>query len=108
MVLRMCAQRRGTCNVAFHPKSHLETHEEKAYQRLHGLHGILVGSADALLTLDDIKAITEPVGALLLELPQRDLGAQVPGGEALKEITVWARERGIPTHLHAARLWKCR
>jgi hypothetical protein len=32
-----------------------------------------------LLTLDDLKAISEPVGALLLELPQRDLGGQLPG-----------------------------
>ncbi len=108
IALRIWASRRGTSNVAFHPKSHLEMHEEKAYQRLHGLHGILVGSADALLTLGDLKAITEPVGALLLELPQRDLGGQLPGWEALKEIIAWARERGIPTHLDGARLWECR
>src|SRR5258707_1749838 len=107
IALRIWASRRGTSNVAFHPKSHLEMHEEKAYQRLHGLHGILVGSADALLTLGDLKAITEPVGALLLELPQRDLGGQLPSWEALNEITVWARERGIPTHLDGARLWEC-
>src|SRR5260221_633305 len=108
IALRIWASRRGTSNVAFHPKSHLEMHEEKAYQRLHGLHGILVGSADALLTLGDLKAITEPVGALLLELPQRDLGGQLPGWKALKEIIAWARERGIPTHLDGARLWECR
>src|SRR6266700_8297822 len=78
IALRIWASRRGTCNVAFHPKSHLETHEERAYQRLHGLYGILVGSAERLLTLEDLKAISEPVGALLLELPQRDLGGQLP------------------------------
>jgi len=108
IALRIWAERRGTYNVAFHPKSHLETHEEKAYQRLHGLHGITVGSADALLTLDELKAITEPVGALLLELPQRDLGGQLPTWEALNEIIAWARERGILTHLDGARLWECR
>jgi threonine aldolase len=108
IALRIWAERRGTYNVAFHPKSHLETHEEKGYERLHGLHGILVGSADALLALDDLKGITEPVGALLLELPQRDLGGQLPGWEALNEITAWAREHGIPTHLDGARLWECR
>jgi threonine aldolase len=43
IALRIWAEHQGTRNVAFHPKSHLETHEEKAYQRLHGLHGILVG-----------------------------------------------------------------
>jgi len=108
IALRIWAEHRGTPNVAFHPKCHLETHEEKGYQRLHGLHGILVGSAEALLTLDDLKAITEPVGALLLELPQRDLGGQLPDWEALNEIMAWARERRIPTHLDGARLWECR
>ena len=108
IALRIWAARRGTRNVVFHPECHLETHEEKGYQRLHGLHGILVGSADALLTLDDLKAITEPIGALLLELPQRDLGGQLPDWEALNEIISWARERGIPTHLDGARLWECR
>jgi threonine aldolase len=107
IALRIWASRRGTGNVAFHPKCHLETHEEKGYQRLHGLHGILVGSAERLLTLEDLKAISEPVGALLLELPQRDLGGQLPDWEALNEIMAWARERGIPTHLDGARLWEC-
>jgi threonine aldolase len=107
IALRIWAERRGTTNVAFHPKSHLETHEEKAYQRLHGLHGILVGPAERLLTLDDLKAITEPLGALLIELPQRDLGGQLPSWEALREAIDWARERGIPTHLDGARLWEC-
>jgi threonine aldolase len=108
IALRIWAEHRGTCNVAFHPKSHLETHEEKAYQRLHGLYGILVGSAERLLTLEDLKAISEPVGALLLELPQRDLGGQLPDWVALNEIMAWAREHRIPTHLDGARLWECR
>jgi len=107
IALRIWSQRRGTANVAFHPKSHLETHEEKAYQRLHGLNGILVGSANRLLELDDLKAITEPVGALLIELPQRDLGGQLPGWEALNQLIDWARERNISTHLDGARLWEC-
>jgi len=41
-------------------------------------------------------------------LPQRDLGGQLPGWEALNEISRWARERDIPTHLDGARLWECR
>ncbi len=107
IALRIWAERRGTANVAFHPKCHLETHEEKAYQRLHGLNGILLGSADRLLTLADLKAITEPIGALLLELPQRDLGGQLPSWEALNEVLAWAREHDIATHLDGARLWEC-
>lgn len=107
IALRIWSQRRGTANVAFHPRCHLETYEEKAYQRLHGLRGILVGPEDRLLTLADLQAITEPIGALLIELPQRDLGGQLPDWETLNEILTWARERGIPTHLDGARLWEC-
>jgi threonine aldolase len=107
IALRIWTQRQRTTNVAFHPKSHLETHEEKAYQRLHGLNGILVGSPDHLLTLADLQAINEPIGALLLELPQRDLGGQLPSWEALNEVIAWARKYGVPTHLDGARLWEC-
>src|SRR5713226_8827504 len=106
IALRIWAQRRGTCSVAFHPKSHLETHEEKAYQRLHGLSGILVGSPNHLLTLDDLKAAAEPLGALLIELPQREIGGQLPTWDELTAIIGWARERGVPTHLDGARLWE--
>ncbi len=107
IALRIWANRRGTQNVAFHPKSHLEIHEEHAYQRLHALNAILVGSPDRLLTLHDLKAIAESVGALLLELPQREIGGQLPTWEALNEIIAWAREHDIPVHLDGARLWEC-
>ena len=37
--LRIHADRRNRRVVAFHPTCHLELHEDKAYQRLHGLVG---------------------------------------------------------------------
>ncbi|HEY1353009.1 MAG TPA: beta-eliminating lyase-related protein [Ktedonobacteraceae bacterium] len=108
IALRIWSQRKGTANVAFHPYCHLEMHEEHAYQRLHGLHGVLVGAAERLLTLEDLSTVAQPLAALLIELPQRDLGGQLPTWEALNEIIAWARERGVPTHLDGARLWECR
>ncbi|MEO8972978.1 MAG: beta-eliminating lyase-related protein [Ktedonobacteraceae bacterium] len=108
IALRILASRWGTHNIAFHPKSHLEIHEEHAYQRLHGLNGILVGSPDRLMALNDLQAVAEPVGALLIELPQREIGGQLPTWEALNEMIDWAHERGIPVHLDGARLWECR
>jgi threonine aldolase len=106
IALRIWSERRGTPNVVFHPMSHLENHEQKAYERLHGLHSILAGSPERLLTLEDVSAVVEPVGALLLELPQREIGGQLPTWEALNEIIDWARRRGIPTHMDGARLWE--
>ncbi|HET9221540.1 MAG TPA: beta-eliminating lyase-related protein, partial [Roseiflexaceae bacterium] len=87
---------------------HLELHEDKGYQLLHGLHGLLVGHPSRMIGLDDLEAIREPLGALLLELPQREIGGQLPSWEELVAQTEWARERSIPTHLDGARLWECR
>jgi threonine aldolase len=107
IALRIWAERRGHFNVAFHPRSHLEMHEFQGYRHLHGLSGILVGSPDRLLALDDLVRVAEPLGALLLELPQREIGGQLPTWEELTAIVEWARERSIPTHLDGARLWEC-
>ena len=105
IALRIHADRRGTNAVAFHPTSHLELHEDKAYQRLHGLIGRLVGDPRTLLTLDDLQSITEPLAALLLELPQREIGGQLPAWEDLCAQVEWARQAGAAVHLDGARLW---
>lgn len=108
IALRLWADRRGSRHVAFHPTCHLEIHEQQAYQLLHGLHGILAGTRERLLTLDDLRHITEPLGALLLELPQREIGSQLPPWEDLVAICEWARSQHIPLHMDGARLWECK
>ena len=55
IALRIWSDRRGIRTVAFHPTCHLEIHEEKGYERLHGLHGKLVGDPNRLITLDDLE-----------------------------------------------------
>ena len=77
-VLRVHADARQRRTVIFHPMCHLEQHEDQAYQRLHGLTGRPAGGRDRLITLADLTAIAEPPAALLLELPQRDIGGQQP------------------------------
>jgi len=106
IALRIWCDRRKISNVAFHPTCHLEIHEQHGYQRLHNLQSILLGSPYRLLTLDDLKNVKEPLGALLIELPQREIGGQLPSWEALAEIISWGREQGIPMHLDGARLWE--
>lgn len=107
IALRLHAERNGRRTVAFHPTSHLELHEDKAYDRLHGLHGRTVGDPRSLLTLADLQDIGEPLAALLLELPQRELGGLLPSWEDLVAQVEWARERGTAMHLDGARLWEC-
>ncbi|HUX14234.1 MAG TPA: beta-eliminating lyase-related protein, partial [Spirochaetia bacterium] len=95
-------------HVAFHPTCHLELHEQKGYQLLHGLHGVLVGSPSTLLTRDDLDRVADPLAALLLELPQREIGGRLPAWEDLLAVIRWARERGVALHLDGARLWECK
>ncbi|MDE3229319.1 MAG: hypothetical protein KGO05_05520 [Chloroflexota bacterium] len=106
IALRIWSDRSGRRSVAFHPTCHLELHEQKGYALLHGLHGALVGDPDRLITLADLRARPEPLAALLLELPQREIGGQLPTWDALVEQTAWAHERGAATHMDGARLWE--
>ncbi len=106
IALRIWSERSGRSAVAFHPTCHLELHEHKGYERLHGLHAHLVGNPHTLLTLADLQAVAEPIAALLLELPQREIGGQLPSWGALVEQTAWAREQGAAMHMDGARLWE--
>ena len=90
----------------YHPLCHLDRHEDRAFQRLHGLTGRPAGDQARLLTVDDLTAVAEPAGTLLIELPQRDLGGQQPDWDDLRAQTQWASERGAAAHLDGARLWE--
>jgi threonine aldolase len=105
-VLRVHAERRGRRTVVFHPECHLDRHEGRALERLHDLVGRPVGERSRLLTLDDLTAVAESPAALVIELPQRDLGGQQPGWDELQAQVAWARDRGAAAHLDGARLWE--
>ena len=105
--LRVHADRRGRRTVVFHPACHLDRHEGRAYQRLHGLLGRPAGDAHRLLTLEDLRTVAEAPAALVLELPQRDIGGQLPAWDGLVAQVEWARGRGAAVHLDGARLWEC-
>jgi threonine aldolase len=105
-VLRVHADRRGRRSVVFHPECHLDRHEGGALERLQGLVGRPVGDRHRLLELTDLAKVAEPPAALVLELPQRDLGGQLPSWEELAAQTGWAGDRGTAAHLDGARLWE--
>jgi len=105
-VLRVHADRRQRRTVVFHPMCHLHRHEGQGFQRLHGLTGRPAGDSDRLLSIDDLTAIAEPPAALLIELPQRDLGGQQPDWAELRAQAEWARGRGAAVHLDGARIWE--
>ena len=105
-VLRVHADRRQRRTVVFHPMCHLHRHEGQGFERLHGLTGRPAGDADRLLSIDDLTAIAEPPAALLIELPQRDLGGQQADWAELRSQAEWARGRGAAVHLDGARIWE--
>ncbi|HCI81002.1 MAG TPA: low specificity L-threonine aldolase [Ktedonobacter sp.] len=107
IALRIWSERNRLPRVAFHPTCHLEIHEQFGYQRLHHLESVLVGTTDRMFILDDLKKVSEPISALLIELPQREIGGQLPTWDELNAMIEWAREKGIATHMDGARLWEC-
>jgi len=107
IALRIHAERKGRDVVAFHPQCHLEAHEEGAYRVLHGLRATLLGERTRLIETRDVTELREPISVLLLELPQRDLGGQLPPWEDLVATCGAARAAGAALHLDGARLWQC-
>ncbi|MCO1582044.1 beta-eliminating lyase-related protein [Crossiella sp. SN42] len=105
VALRLHADARGRRGVAFHPYCHLDEAERQGYTVVHGLHAVRVGERERLLTLAELREVEEPPAALLLELPQRSIGGQLPEWDELVAQTEWARERGAATHLDGARLY---
>lgn len=106
IALRIHCDRRGVDTVAFHPTCHLELHEHAGYAHLHGLKAELVGDRDRLIELSDLQKVTSPIGALLIELPQREIGGRLPEWSDLVEQLAWAREHGAAVHLDGARIWE--
>jgi threonine aldolase len=107
MALRIWAEQKHCNRLAFHPTSHLQLHEQNAYQALHGLDAFLVGRPDGVISRADLDAIPLPLAALLLELPMREIGGQLPSwGELLAQQT-WAKQHHVAMHLDGARLWSC-
>jgi threonine aldolase len=111
IALRLWCEHSGRPTVAMHPTSHLETAEHQGYQFLHNIRRLQFGApefmAGRLLTLADFVGLPVKPGAIILELPMRPLGGQLPAWEELVGISKWAREHQIPLHLDGARIWQC-
>jgi len=108
IALRLWCERAGTRHFAMHPTSHLELHEERAYAHLHQLEATLLGSRERPTGAPDLAACPERLAALLLELPAREIGGQLPTWDELGRIASAARARGTRLHMDGARLWEAR
>jgi threonine aldolase len=106
IALRIWSDKLQLTKVAYHPLCHLEINEKDGLKKLHHLEPILLGSSDRLFTLDDLKSIGEPISTLLIELPQREIGGQLPSWEDLVQISKYCKDKGIKLHLDGARLFE--
>ncbi|HZG84223.1 threonine aldolase family protein [Paenibacillus sp.] len=104
IALRIWCDRKGLKRVAYHPLSHLEIHEEDGLKKLHGIEAVLLSDRDRVLGAADVLDMREEVSSILLELPQREIGGQLPSYEELETISSHCKERGIKLHLDGARL----
>ncbi|TJY40660.1 low specificity L-threonine aldolase [Cohnella pontilimi] len=106
IALRIWCDANGLPRVAYHPLCHLEIHEEDGLKKLHRIEPVLLADKHRLITLEDVMRLQEDISCLLLELPQREIGGQLPAYEELEAISAWCRDKGIKLHLDGARLFE--
>ncbi len=106
IALRIWCDEKTNNKIAYHPLSHLEIHEEDGPKLLHGLEPVLLADQTRVITLNDVMNIDVEISSLLLELPQREIGGQLPEYETLVAISNYCREKQIRLHLDGARLYE--
>ena len=106
IALKIYSEKVNNKNFAMHPTSHLELHEEHAYSQLCNLKSFLIGDEKRQITSKDILNIAAPIATLLLELPAREIGGQLPTWQELKKIKQITRQKKIFLHMDGARLWE--
>lgn len=106
IALRIWCDEKEIKKVAYHPLSHLEIHEEDGLKEIHHIETVLLGDEAGLIRLEDVLNLDQEVACLLLELPQREIGGQLPDYKTIVEISEYCKANGIRLHLDGARLFE--
>lgn len=104
--LRSWCDRIGTRRVAMPDIAHPLVHESDGPRRLHGFEVEHLTTGREVATSESLAAVPGRLGAVLVEVPLRDAGCALPSWEQLTELSVAARERGVPLHVDGARIWE--
>lgn len=111
VALKIHCDKAGNNRIGLHSTSHLLLHEQQGYCALWGLSAVTLGSAEKVLTAADLtKLSTNPdqlPAAIVLELPMREIGGQLPSWDDLCAQARWAKAHGVAVHIDGARLWQC-
>ncbi|MFG2481183.1 threonine aldolase family protein [Streptomyces virginiae] len=106
IALRCWAARTGNPVVALHPMSHPERWEGEALSAVSGLRVAHPTTEARQPSAEEVEALREPFGTLMVELPLREAGFLLPTWEELEALTEAARERDAVVHFDGARLWE--
>ncbi|MDQ6788573.1 MAG: beta-eliminating lyase-related protein [Acidobacteriota bacterium] len=106
IAMKIYAGESGNQSFAIHPTSHLELHEQHAYAHLCNLNSVLIGDKNRQLSAQDIGNLREPVSTVIIELPAREIGGQLPIWKELEAIKETAKSRKFFLHMDGARLWE--
>ncbi len=105
VALRYGADHSGRSTVALHPLGHQEVHERQAYSQVSGLRSVWPTTEPRNPTAEEITALAEPVGTVVIELPLRDAGFVLPSWDELVAVAEAARGIGTRVHFDGARIW---
>lgn len=95
-------------HFGMHPTCHLELHEQRGYHHLFGLRATLIGPRHRPMLAEDLDAVKEPLALVIVELPTRENGGQLPGWDQLVALSEAVHSRGAGLHLDGARIWEAR
>lgn len=106
IALKIYAGKTNNQTFAIQPTSHLELHENHAYAHLSNLKSVFLGDRNLPLKARDVENLKEPISTLIIELPAREIGGQLPDWNELEAIKEQTKVRGAFLHMDGARLWE--
>jgi len=106
IALKIYEEKSGNQSFAIHPTSHLELHEQHAYAHLSNLKSIIIGDKNRQLNAQDVEDSAASFSTVIIELPAREIGGQLPFWKELEAIKKTAKKRGVFLHMDGARLWE--
>jgi threonine aldolase len=106
VALHLACRHKQADLVGLHHSAHILVHEKGNHQMLNLYRTTTLGEAFRPWLAADLDATPEKLGAVLYELPMREIGGQLPTWEQLADIKTRCHERQIHLHLDGARLWE--
>lgn len=108
IAVRLYTERAALPRFGLSPNSHLALHEQEAASALWGLQAVPLGSRLQPMLAADLEGQRQPLACVLVELPMREAGGQLPSWEQLDALKAQAALGQLPLHMDGARLWQCR